>query len=184
MWMICAVLVGVPAVRVVLDHVVADADDHVGPIEAAGTTSRACRPTAPSQSGCENGITPLAMKVLATGNVQFLGEADQAARRRRRESRRCRPGSTDIAAAEMISAACWIRSRRRQRLQGMLHRQRHLASTSILAMFSGKSMIAHAGLLGLGLLERLADHLGVVSGSTTWMQYFEIGRKRFTRSRC
>ena len=59
-----------------------------------------------------------------------------------------------------------------------------LPSISISAMFSGKSMKLTPGFSAWACLNALRTTSGMVSGSRIWMLYFEIGRKRFTRSRC
>ena len=51
-------------------------------------------------------------------------------------------------------------------------------------MFSGKSMKLTPGFSLCACLNALRTTSGIVSGSITWTAYFEIGRNRFTRSRC
>ena len=154
-----AVLVRVPAVRVILDHVVADADDHVGPIEAARDDVAGLQSDRAEPERMRERHHALGHERIDHRDVQPLGEADQVVRG---------AGANHAVAGQDQRVGRGGKNLRRladrlglgQRPHGMLHHQRRFPVDFHLRDVFRKVDEAHARLLGLGLLERLADHLG------------------------
>ena len=84
--------VGVPLLRVIFDHVVADADDHVGLLEAEGDPVLGFEAYGAQRQFVGKGNCALGHEGGGNRNMQYLGESDQRLRQLRRGSRRCRPG--------------------------------------------------------------------------------------------
>lgn len=87
-------------------------------------------------------------------------------------------------AAEITAAASAIFSAGATGCMGFCTGRGDLPCTSILATFSGRSMKLTPGFSACASLKALRTTSGMVSGSITCVRYFEIGRNRFTRSRC
>ena len=144
--------------------------------------SRACIPTLPSDSGCEKGIVPLAMKVVATGMRRRSAKSTRASAAPARTTplparmigawalEISRPACSTFAGGGAGGVALWT-------LSG------DLASSSAPATFSGRARKLAPGFSASATLNALRTTSGMISGARISVLYFEIGSKRFTRSR-
>ncbi len=135
----------------------------------------------PSESGLENGTTPFAMNVLATGMRSISAKLT-------RES--AAPWRITPLPARMIGylalpmiCAAWSILKSGVADVYAVCTSIGSPSTSISAMFSGKSMNVAPGFSVCATLKALRTISGTICGSRICVEYFVIGWKSCTRSR-
>jgi hypothetical protein len=126
-------------------------------------------------------MTPIAMKVLATGmrstSARLTSEVAASWRMTPLPAR-----ITGHLAAEMRRAACSTLKSCGAGVKGLCTPIGRL-STCASAMFSGKSMKQQPGFSVCATLKALRTTSATMSGERIWVAYLVIGWKRFTRSR-
>ena len=160
MWMIFVVAAGVDPDRVELLQLVADGDDHVRAVEAEVDVVAAHEPDGAQRQRVVVGEDALAVEGRGDRDAERLGEAAQGRGRAPARAAPCPASTIGCAGLAQDAAARSTCPREGSSGRGTFtaQRLRPVGCRRLLDVL-GDGQVDGAGPLGLGELERLADHL-------------------------